>query len=234
MPETRTGRLVNHDPLSRGFEHSRRAIQPKSVLHTLNAPALDQGALSACVGFAGAQWLNCAKNVTSRTVYNRSRLRSGSRYTDNDEGRDLYHQATVNDDFNWEWPVNDDGSSGIGIAKALKLCGAINRYEWTFSFAGLLAALQVQPVIVGTVWTDSMFEPDSRGRIQVTRIDSATGGHEYLLRGIDWSHQLVRIRNNWTPGWGINGDAYISFIDMEQLLKAQGDCLVPIGLTWWG
>lgn len=228
--ETRTGRLVHHDPRSRGFEHGRTMIQPKSVLHRLDAAALDQGRLSACTGFAAAQWLNTSKAKNNRARYNQTRHNRYGQYTKYLDGVLLYQQATVDDDFDWIFPPTDGGSSGLGAAKALKDFGAIDRYEWTFSFAGLLAALQKQPVLVGTLWCDSMFDPDNHGRIVATRIDSATAGHEYLLRGMNWPLQLIRIRNNWTSQWGLNGDAYISFVDMEQLIKAQGDCTVPVVL----
>jgi hypothetical protein len=204
-------------------------IQPKSVLHRLDAPALDQGRLSACTGFAAAQWLNCGKAKNSRAKYNyTSRGRRDSRYVTNNGGIALYMTATQDDDFDWTYPPIDNGSSSLGVAKALRGFGAIDRYDWTFSFAGFLAALQAQPVLLGTVWTDSMFDPDADGIIRATTSLDIDSGHEYLARGINWPRQLIRIRNNWTPEWGINGDAYIPFVDMEKLLDAQGDSLVPV------
>jgi hypothetical protein len=233
MPETRTGRVVNHDVLSRLYEHTRRAVRPVSVLHRLDAAALDQGALNGCTGFAAAQWLNCGKNVAARKRFwlhqSAGRSSSNGAYMHDSEAINFYCDATELDDFDWTYPPTDNGSSGLGVSKALKACGAIFRYEWTFTFTGFLAALQVQPVLLGTAWPDSLFDPDRNGIIRATGSLDIDAGHEYLARGINWPRRLVRIRNSWTPGWGINGDAYIPFSDMSRLLEAQGDCVVPIG-----
>jgi hypothetical protein len=225
----KTGRLVHHDPQSRQYEHPRRMIRPVSVLHRIDAPALDQNGIGACVGFAAAQWLNCRKGFVARKRYNYNSLHwLKTAYTTDSVGRRLYRMATQADDFSWTWPPSDNGSSGLGVAKALKAIGAIDRYDWTFSFAGFLAALQVQPVLVGTAWTSTMFDPDNNGIIRSHNIIDSDGGHEYLARGINWPRQLIRIRNSWSSQWGLNGDAYIPFTDMEKLLAAQGDCVVPI------
>lgn len=228
MTTLSTGRVLNHDPQSRAFEHPRRIVRPVSVLHRLDAWALDQGNLGACTGFAAAQWLNCRISTYNRVAYNRFQYVTGKNlYTNNYDGRTLYSYATWHDPFDWVWLDVDGGSSGLGVAKALKAIGAIQRYEWTFTFNGFLAALQAQPVLVGTAWPDSMFDPDRNGIIHVTGNLDGAGGHEYLANGINWSRKLIRIRNSWSGQWGIRGDAYISFDDMEKLLAAQGDCVVP-------
>jgi hypothetical protein len=221
------GRNVNHDHRSREFAHVRRAIRPMSVLWPLDAPAMDQGAHAACTGFAAAQWLNCSAARANRTRFNRTQMRQLNLYVRGGHGMLLYRKATEEDDFGWTYPPNDYGSSGLGVAKALMKFGAIDRYEWTFSFEGFLSAAQRQPVLVGTEWTESMFSPDRNGIIRATS-PFGLGGHEYLVRGINWPRKLIRIRNSWGTGWGIKGDAYIPFADMEKLLAAQGDCTVPI------
>src|SRR5258705_3322999 len=222
----KTGRLLFHDPQSRNYEYPRRTVQPRSVMHRIDARALDQGNLSACTGFAAAQWLNC------RPAYgNRQRYRKPyppNKYANYADGVGLYMQATHQDEFPWVYPPADEGSSGLGVAKALKYFGAIDRYEHTFSFPAFLAALQAQPVLLGTVWPDSLFDPDRNGIIRVTSTLVTPNGHEYLAHGINWPRRMIRIRNGWSMDWGIDGDAYISFDDMELLLGAQGDCTVPI------
>lgn len=234
----RTGRLLSHDPRSRGFAATPKTVTPTSVLHRLDAPALDQQNLSACTGFAAAQWLNCGRNLVARRRY-RLTPRTITPYVGNGTGNALYSGATVHDDFDWVWPDTDFGSSGLGVAKALKAAEAIDRYEWTFSFGQFLAYAQHQPVLVGTAWTDSMFDPNGRGIIRpIGSLDGSldgSGGHEYLVRGVNWPRKLIRIRNSWSADWGINGDAYIYLSDMERLLAAQGDCVVPVvePRGWW-
>lgn len=228
MTEHRTGRVVNHDPRSRNFAHRPvLMLRPRSVLHTLEADALDQGNLGACTGFAAAQWLNCSRTQSARRRFNETQMRVKTYRLRNEHGVLLYRKATEEDELGWTYPPTDDGSSGLGVAKALKGFKAITRYEWTFTFEDFIAAATRQPVIVGTVWPDSMFDPDKLGVIRATT-SFDVGGHEYLVRGVNYVREQVRIRNNWTKDWGIDGDAYIPFADMRRLLAAQGDCLVPV------
>lgn len=225
MTEMRTGRLLNHDPRSRAHAFKARVAQPISVLHALNAPALDQGNINACTGFAAAQWLNCSIAKNNRAFYNHVTLDRRQNYLDSSDAYFLYRKATQFDDFSWTFPPIDGGSSGLGVAKALHKLGLIESYSWTFDFDTFLAAVQRQPVLVGTVWPDSLFDPDWFGTIRVTGSLDA-GGHEYLVRGVNFRRQMFRIRNSWGAGWGIKGDAYIPFDDMKKLLAAQGDCTV--------
>lgn len=229
----RTGRIVHHDPKSREFPYrARLASLPASVTHIIDADALDQGELGACTGFAAAQWLNCSRNRHSRAAFNHTQLRQLNLRVRAAHAILLYRKATQEDDFGWVYPPTDYGSSGLGVAKALKGFKAIERYEWTFNFEAFLTAATRQPVLVGTVWTESMFDPDRRGIIRPTG-SFDEGGHEYLVRGVNYVRRLIRIRNNWGPEWGIKGDAFISFADMERLLAAQGDCVVPIARVSW-
>src|SRR5258705_235638 len=172
----KTGRLLFHDPQSRQYEYPRHTIQQKSVMHRLDARALDQGSISGCTGWAAAQWLN-----TRAAFGNRKRYRKPyhpNKYTTNNDGLALYMQATQEDEFPWTYPPADDGSSGLGVAKALQHFGAIDRYEHTFSFVGFLAALQAQPVLLGTVWPDSLSDPDRNGIIKATSTLVTPNGHE--------------------------------------------------------
>ena len=219
------GRLVEHDPASRNYEHARKVVRPWSVTHDLNAKALDQGDRSACVGFATAQWLNCARNIGARVTWNNKTMGSARRYTDNHDGLDLYGKATLYDQWAGEFPPIDEGSSALGAAKALRSLGVIDRYEWTFSFGAFLTALQFQPVMLGINWYAQMFYPDERNVIR--REGELFGGHQVLARGVNHSKKLVRIRNNWNIDWGLNGDAFIPFEDLEQLLiHEQGDSMI--------
>jgi ligand-binding sensor domain-containing protein len=112
--------------------------------------------------------------------------------------------------------------------------GAIDRYEWTFDWSNALGWAQKQPVMVGTIWTDSMSQPDDEGIIHVGNVTLAdmAMGHEYLWRGMNYRRGLVRIRNHWTRDWGIDGDAYIPAEELENLiLNYQGDVCIPLPLT---
>lgn len=210
------------DPRSQNYLYTATPVSGKSVLHVAHAPITDQDGVGGCVGWTDLDTLNYAKFQNSRFFVNHS-----SRYLVNDKGYDFYHLATVADEWpNEQYPPDDLGSSVLAGAKVLKSLGYVSRYEWAPDFNSFLAAVQRQPVMIGSLWTNGMFDPDSKGLIKPT--GDIAGGHAYSIRGVDFQHQLVRMRNHWTPSWGIKGEAFITFDDMKWLLDQQGECLVPI------
>jgi hypothetical protein len=228
-----TGRLLLHDPASRGFEAPRRAVKPTSWLHRYG-PVLNQGDVNGCTGWSAADWLNSAKALANRRRYNRTHLLADRAYLGDDDGLALYEAATRNDPFRWSYPPTDKGSSGLGVGKALKALGVIDSYLWTFSFDQLLAHGALQPVLLGTIWTEAMSDPNARGEItlgsaaQVRAAIDDGMGHEFTLRGVNWPRKQARIRNHWTAEWGLSGDALISLDDLELLIiKYKGDVMVP-------
>lgn len=215
--------LGHNDPRSlANFRYSGRLTVPlRSVTHTADGPILDQGDVGACVGFTCADILNTSK-------FYRSRMRPAKRRTflTNDFGFDFYHEATVLDEWLGEtWKPDDTGSSVLAGAKALKKYGYIDSYYWADDMAGFLAALQRQPVMLGTLWTEGMSEPDYRNVVHPT--GDVVGGHAYMAYGVHHSVRQVRCRNHWTRDWGWRGDFFISFDDMEWLIAQQGEVLVP-------
>lgn len=233
MTERATGRLVQHDPQSRAYAAPRRALRPASWLHPMG-PVLDQGQLNGCTGFAAANWLNSSRALVARARWNRLVMERDRSYLDGQDATSIYSQATKADPFKWTWPPTDGGSSGLGVAKALKAAGVIDAYLWTFSFDQMLAQGQAQPVLVGTIWTDAMGDPDSKGVIHLgtdRQIRSALDGgmgHEWVLRGVRWDRKLARIRNQWSSDWGINGEALIPLAELERaVIDYQGDVMVP-------
>lgn len=227
------GRLLHHDVRSRDYEASRRAVKPVSWLHTMG-PVLDQGQISGCTGWTGADFLNSAKAIGNRRRYNKTVAHRQAMYLADADGLSLYRQATEHDQFGWVYPPTDQGSSGLGVAKALKALGVIDAYLWTFSFDQLLAWGVKQPIMLGTLWTEAMSDPDAKGTIhigspaQIRSAVDANEGHEYSLRGVNWPRKLARIRNHWTDDWGIKGEALIPLAELETLIIAhQGDVCVP-------
>lgn len=229
MVEYSLGRIVEHDPRSRNFAFSQ-APKQISVTHALYASALDQGNLGSCTGNAASQWLNtiAAKRNRQAGVLNYMlSAHKGVAYMNENDAIALYSTATkLDEDATEQYPPVDCGSSGLGIAKALLKYGFITQYRHSFSFSDFQAAVEQQPVIVGTNWYDSMFEPDSRDVIQISSNAQNQGGHEYLIRGISWKTKRFRIRNSWSSKWGLQGDAWIPFGDMERLLDEEGDATI--------
>lgn len=209
------GRLVEHDSASRDFAFQVAATKPKTVLWEHSAPVLDQGQLGSCTGNALAQWLN-----TSYAQGHRSGL------LDEAGAVELYSLATHLDVIPGTYLPDDTGSSGLAVCKAGKKLDYLTSYSHAFGFDALLMTLQHTPVIVGTEWTQNMFDPSGSGFIRPT--GAIAGGHEYLILGCDMQLQMLTMLNSWSDQWGIHGRAFIKFNDFRMLLANQGDVTVPV------
>lgn len=221
---TALGRIINHDPRSRDYEYARTITTLKAVDWDDNAPISDQGQVGACVGFT------CLDLVNNHVFAGNRKAATGSTaLLPNAKGLDFYHQATVKDGIAGVYPPSDTGSSGLGGAKGLKAEHFITSYTHTFSMTAFLAALQHQPVMVGTEWTQGMFDPDKTGLIRPT--GAVQGGHEYGAFGYDPATQLILFRNHWGQGWSINGRFYMHAADFAKLLANQGDVIIPTPIS---
>lgn len=147
---------------------------------------------------------------------------------------ELYRLAQDYDE--WE-DHNYEGSSVLGVAKALAKLGFIGQYRWAFGIDDVLMALtHLGGVVVGSDWQNSMFDPRPNGLITVEGGENETaGGHAYFLQSIIVSKiymrwllgrnekirdcPLLRIHQTWGNDWGIKGDALIWADDLERLLK---------------
>ncbi|MFJ3812297.1 hypothetical protein ACIPWE_38780 [Streptomyces sp. NPDC090073] len=228
--DPRLGRHVQHDPRSLRYAHGvlpKTAI--KSVDWTRRVPHFDQGDLGSCTGNAAAGLLatDCSARagLTSVTV-------SGTVLpVDETLAVQLYSLATQLDEFRGEWPPDDTGSSGLGAAKALVKLGLAGSYSHAFALSALKSALQTGPVMVGTVWLDSMFEVAPDGFVIVDRASQVAGGHEYVISAYDADKQRFRLDNSWGDGWGDGGSAWYSQADLQWLLSQDGDVTVPAWAT---
>lgn len=169
----------------------------------------NQGNSPQCVGFSWAHWIEDGPikhggipPIISPTL--------------------IYKEAQKID----EWPgENYDGTSVRAGAKYLQKTKKISNYYWAYDINTLVnTLLNVGPVVVGTYWYLRMFYPDKNGLIRIGGL--IVGGHAYVINGIDTNKKLFRIKNSWGRGWGLQGNAYISFTDMERLIKMNGEiCL---------
>jgi hypothetical protein len=127
------------------------------------------------------------------------------------------------------WPPNDNGSSGLSVAKVLKAKGLISGYQHTFTLEDALKALSVTPILIGINWYSSMDSPDQDGRIRIG--GAIRGGHELVVRQIDAPRQRIWPDNSWGLSFGLGGRCYLTFADFGTLLSQQGDVTVLIPLT---
>jgi hypothetical protein len=215
------GRNLNHDPRSRNFAATPRATTPRSVMHTLSAPVLDQGSTSSCTGNALAQCLN-----TDHFAATRQHVFAHSDFLVEQNALDLYSEATTFSSPDQTYPPNDGGSDGLSVCKAGQHAGFLAEYRHAFSFADFLLALTDQPVIVGTNWTHSMFRPDSTNTVSAS--GDVVGGHEYLALGLDVDTRVVTFVNSWGQDWGADGRFHMAYATVESLLADQGDVTIPV------
>jgi hypothetical protein len=232
------GRLVHHDPKSLTYAHGvlpKSAIQ--SVKWTRRVPHFDQGNVGSCSGNAPAGLIVTDAlgytGVTQVTITDQAAARTKGVFTPGiytvDETFSVmcYELNTLIDTFPGSYPPDDTGSSGLAAAKTLVLLGLADVYTHGFSMDALDSALQKGPVMAGTDWLESMFEPDANGVINVDQTSKVAGGHEYVISELDLENSRYGIDNSWGDGWGLRGRAYIPRASMAWLLSQQGDITVP-------
>lgn len=230
------GRHINHDPASRRYPFLRAtaAVVLNPVYHAREIPVFDQGQLGSCTGNAALGILGTSPYYAALAEANEVRNPSGAGpYPFNEDGAVmLYADITANDPYEGTWPPDDTGSDGLSAAKALQRAGIIPGYEHTFGINQALAALQRFPLLVGTYWTESMFEPNANGIVHVG--GDVVGGHEWIADQYaprragtyDPTQDLIGGTTSWGTGFGVNGRFYLTINDFARLLDQNGDVIV--------
>lgn len=217
-PQPMFGRL--RAPDARDANYLLRSLNPQaaaaaaniSYRHHFHDGVLDQGDSSACTGAAARQWLNMGP----------------IRNLDGPDFMTLYRENQKVD----EWPGAEPayyGSSVRASFKVMQKLGFVSRYAWAFDLETVVShVLTVSPVVLGTDWYSGMLSTDKAGFIHVA--GRSVGGHAYVLGGAnrnkrcpDGSLGAGRIINSWSSKWGQSGKAWISFKDLETLIKADGE-----------
>lgn len=211
--QRRLGRLPAIDERSRQPQFAMKLEPSKRKSRNWLSPkwrewpaVLDQGDTSQCVAYSATKFL------LTHPIVNRPSVSC----------EDLYNRAQKLD----EWSGEDyDGTSVNAGMKALRDLGFISGWTWAFDVETVVRhLLEVGPVCLGTDWTNDMFNPDTKGYIHPT--GHLSGGHAYLAVGVNRSRKnpdgslgAIRILNSWGPNWGDNGRAWLSFKDLEILLR---------------
>jgi hypothetical protein len=211
--DPRLDRLVQFDERSREYpiRELLQAKKPRSYTWQCNS-WLDQGQEGACVGFAWAHEL-AARPSAQKGIFNDTALA-------------IYKQAKKLDQWIGE---NYNGTSIIAGIRAVQqfFPAAITEYRWGFGLNDLILTLGYHgPVVLGINWYQDMYRPDSSGFIRVS--GGIAGGHAILARGVNIKHKRIVLHNSWGQDWGINGDCYVTFDDMDRLLHEDGEACVPV------
>jgi hypothetical protein len=164
---------------------------------------LDQGATSQCVAYSGQRYLT-TNPIRNKPIPDLS---------------ELYLDCQRND----EWVGEDyDGTSVRALFKVLTRRGYVKEYRWASDADAVIKHVLLHgPVVVGTVWTMSMFQPDRLGFIYPD--GEEVGGHAYVIIGASRKRQAVRMINSWGPNWGQSGRAWITFTHLDKLIKNYGE-----------
>lgn len=205
------GRRVAPDSRDRAFLLSRPSAAVLPVSRYWWSPgAEDQGSTSECVAYAGIKYLMSGP-LTNDAPMPHTRL---------------YQECQKID----EWPGEDyDGTSVRALFKVLQRVGLVKEYRWAFDQETVVAqVLGRSPVVMGTTWTEGMFWPDKDGYIRP--IGRYAGGHAWTIVGAnrnrrnpDGSMGAVRMVNSWGRDWGEGGRAWITFHDLDWLIKDWGE-----------
>ncbi|MEU6054242.1 hypothetical protein ABZ829_27950 [Streptomyces xanthochromogenes] len=154
----------------------------------------------------------------------------------------LYADATRADTWHGhQWPKEDCGSSGLGVAKVLKARGLADQYGHATTAEQFAVLLQYGMVLMGMPWPRAFFEPTTKTAVldaipgwQDSPID---GGHEVAVTALeaitftragrlDTARTILRVRNSWSKSWGDDGCFRMS-LALYEALRSQIDLIQP-------
>ena len=218
--DPRLDRLVSFDKRSRNFgvASTIAASRPRSYSWRL-CDILNQGNEGSCVGHGISHELK-ARPSEVKGVDHRFAVEK------------IYWPAQQIDD----WPgglypgarPRYEGTSVLAGLKVTQAMGYFDAYRWAFGIDDLIMGVGYNgPAVLGINGYEGMQNTDPDGFIHVT--GRVVGGHCALCAKVDLRRQAFRIPNSWGRGWGQDGWAWISFSDMDKLLRNQGEAAFPMG-----
>jgi Papain family cysteine protease len=164
---------------------------------------LDQGQTGHCVGFGWSGWVDA--------------LPVEGHYQ-NADAHALYYECKVIDGA----PHAENGSSVRSGALALRTRGRLAAFAFATTTAEIDQWIDHSgPVVVGTTWTNDMFNPDADGFVKPT--GAAAGGHCYVMLDRLDADDAYLFQNSWGASWGLNGRFKIRRADFDSLLQDQGE-----------
>lgn len=221
----RLGRHVNHDDRSLQYLHADGT--PTTVRWNREIPVLDQGNVGSCTGNACTGALGTDPDYSSSLA---AMIAAGQLNLNEDEALALYSAAEVIDG-DGPYPPNDNGSSGLSVAKAAKAAGYCSGYMHATSIAQAHTAIQTGPVMIGSNWYDSMDTPDENGLVTIAPGATVRGGHEYEAIAYDAATDLWELVNSWGESFGVKGHFFYSSATFERLLSEEGDVTSLVALS---
>jgi len=218
VEDGRLDRLTQFDERSRayGIRHLVETKKPRGYTWRCDA-WLDQGTEGACVGFSMAHELAARPAVVlgMSNQFAREQVYWEAQRTDQWSGG-AYPGARP----------RYEGTSVLAGVKVLQSLGFIREYRWAFGLQDLILAVgHGGPAVLGVNWYSGMYDPDHDGMLRPT--GDLVGGHAILCHGVSVSGRFFKVHNSWGRSWGLNGEALVSWNDMERLLHEGGEACIP-------
>lgn len=152
----------------------------------------------------------------------------------------LYSDATHRDQWHDDaWPATDCGSSGLGVAKALRHRGLVDQYGHATTAEELAMLLQTGPVLMGMPWLSAFNEPGQWGFIDADptwHTSPLEGGHEVCLTALEQvdvnpdgtiaDSTVLRFVNSWSASWGDLGSGRLT-VGTYRALRSEIDLTQP-------
>lgn len=206
------GVLVQHVP---PIDPPPTPAPEADIVWPLTGSVLDQGETPHCGGFGGAHWCNLEPVI--------GHLSEG-------DGHALYYEAVAIGGF----PGTEDGVESRWVAKALQARGRLDTYAFAQSVDEIREWVRTRgPVMMGTDWTEAMFDPDADGLVHPT--GAVAGGHFWCVVGDLPDLGQVLCLNSWDEAWGLGGYFKLSHADLEVLRLGRyypGDAIVSPELAY--
>jgi len=216
--DPRLGRLPEFD--TKSLEFPIRELMTAAQVRTPRSKTwnmrqrLNQGSQPKCVGYSIAQ------EVGGQPYYNNV----------TDFLADLIYQEAQKIDY---WP--GEGYAGTSVLAGMTIAKKLGLYkEFRWALPGdplldtVLAVGYQGPVVCGTDWYSGMSNPVN-GLATVS--GSHEGGHAYVLGAVNVPGKYFTIFNTWGDGYGVGGNARLSFADLEKLIYANGEIALPVTRT---
>jgi hypothetical protein len=218
--DRRLTRLQNFDDRSRSYpirDVIHGDVKQRSYTWRCGSH-LDQGFDGACVGFSMVHELIARPKVVKGLDGKFAK-------------EHVYWEAQKIDPWSGgSFPGADpfyEGTSVLAGVKILQKLGYIQEYRWCFGVEDLVLAIgHLGPAILGIPWYESMFDLHACGQLHV--YGQVVGGHAILCKGVDVKNKTLTLHNSWGESWGDNGDAKISWVEMDRLLRAGGEAVIPL------
>jgi len=220
--DKRLDRLVHFDERSRNFPiRQLSGMKPRRSYTWRCEEWFDQGREGACVGFA------LGHEISARPAEFRG---LNFDYL----VKNVYQEAQKIDPWDGgSYPGATpfyEGTSILAGVKILHKKGFFKSYRWAFGINDLLLGVGYNgPAVIGVPWYSGMLNTDENGFIHADGY--IAGGHAVLVRAVNVKKGYVTIRNSWGKGWGVNGDCYMTFDDLDKLLQQRGEAVFMLGRT---